>query len=121
MAVKPMGLYGSKEEIVKFLLSIDSVDEAMWAAIPEGPRRLIRLDSATKLISSPDEASGPTLRSGLYIVRSFNPTVDEQFYVLYWPQETTWDDSAVDSIRRNRVTFMRSAKLFSTQNWFLTF
>jgi hypothetical protein len=29
MAVKPMGLYGSKEEIVKFLLSIDSVDEAM--------------------------------------------------------------------------------------------
>jgi hypothetical protein len=29
LTVKPMGLYGSKEEIVNFLLSIDAVDEAM--------------------------------------------------------------------------------------------
>jgi len=92
LAIKPMGVYGSKEEIAKFLVSIGAADDA----------------TMTKLLEPQDGASGPTLRSGIYIVRSFNTSVDdEQLYVLYWPQDTTWDDSAVDSIRRNRVAFMR--------------
>ena len=49
----------------------------------------------------------PTLRSGLYVVRSFVPTVEKQAYVLYWPEDTTWDDQAVSTVQRNRVTFMR--------------
>jgi len=48
-----------------------------------------------------------TLRSGLYVVRSFVSTAEEQAYVLYWPEDTTWDDQAVSTVQRNRVTFMR--------------
>lgn len=50
----------------------------------------------------------PTLRSGLYIVRSpHQGMLEEQLYVIYWPEDTTWNDEAVSSVRRNRVTFMR--------------
>jgi hypothetical protein len=49
----------------------------------------------------------PILRSGLYIIRTFTSTVEEQTYVLYWPEDTTWDDNAASTAQRNRVTFMR--------------
>ena len=68
-------------------------------------------DSAQELLVSRNgETSGssePILRSGLYIVRSFVSTSEEQAYVLYWPEETTWEDHAASSVQRNRVTFMR--------------
>ena len=68
-------------------------------------------DSARELLVSRNgEASGrsePVLRSGLYIVRSFVSTSEEQAYVVYWPEDTTWDDHAASSVQRNRVTFMR--------------
>ena len=56
-----------------------------------------------------DTARGtePTFRSGLYVVRSFVSTAEEQAYVLYWPEDTTWDDHAISTVQRNRVTFMR--------------
>ncbi len=44
------------------------------------------------------------LRSGLYFLRSPD---DSLIYVVYWPQDTTWDDNAVSAVARNRVTFMR--------------
>ncbi|THG96228.1 hypothetical protein EW026_g5569, partial [Hermanssonia centrifuga] len=28
-------------------------------------------------------------------------------YAIYWPEDSTWDDDAVSSVQRNRVTFMR--------------
>ena len=28
-------------------------------------------------------------------------------FVIYWPEDTTWDDSAIGSVRKNRVTFIR--------------
>ena len=49
----------------------------------------------------------PILRSGLYIIRTFTSTEEEQTYVLYWPEDTTWEDKAVSTVQRNRVTFMR--------------
>jgi hypothetical protein len=49
----------------------------------------------------------PILRSGLYIIRTFTSTVEEQIYVLYWPEDATWDDNAASTAQRNRVTFMR--------------
>ena len=49
----------------------------------------------------------PILRSGLYIMRTFTSAAEEQTYVLYWPEDTTWDDNAASSVQRNRVTFMR--------------
>ena len=49
----------------------------------------------------------PLLRSGLYAVRSFMATAEEQAYILYWPEDTTWNDQAVSTVQRNRVMFMR--------------
>jgi hypothetical protein len=51
----------------------------------------------------------PILRSGLYVVRSFVSTAEERAYVLYWPEDTTWNDQAVPSVQCNRlgVMFMR--------------
>ncbi len=64
---------------------------------------------ATSLLAPSDVGnSQATLSSGLYIVKA-NATdlVDERHYVIYWPEESTWSDSATSSVRRNRVTFMR--------------
>ena len=49
----------------------------------------------------------PILRSGLYVVRSFVLPIEDQVYVLYWPEDTTWNDQAFSTVQRNRVTFMR--------------
>lgn len=47
------------------------------------------------------------LRSGLYIIRTSSSTSEEQTYVVYWPEDETWDDKAGLTVQRNRVTFMR--------------
>ncbi|KAH7910222.1 hypothetical protein BJ138DRAFT_1127056 [Hygrophoropsis aurantiaca] len=94
LLVKPVGLYGSKEEIVRFLFSIKVVNESI-------AQELLVSDGNS-------EASRPTLRSGLYIIRSsMYPASIEQLYVVYWPEGSTWHDAASSSVRRNRVTFMR--------------
>ena len=53
------------------------------------------------------KAADPILRSGLYIMRTSTSNAEEQTYVLYWPEDTTWDDNAASMVQRNRVTFMR--------------
>ena len=72
---------------------------------------LLRLYRERKLIVPERDytAKGddPILRSGLYIMRTSTSNADEQTYVLYWPEDTTWDDNAVSMVQRNRVTFMR--------------
>ena len=67
-----------------------------------------------------DFHTGSTLSTGLYIVRA-NTTdlADERYYVIYWPEDTTWDDSAASSVCRNRVTFMRS--VICTYHFLFTF
>lgn len=49
----------------------------------------------------------PILRSGLYIIRTSTAATEEQTYVVYWPEDTSWDDNAVSMVQRNRLTFMR--------------
>ncbi|KDQ64239.1 hypothetical protein JAAARDRAFT_220269 [Jaapia argillacea MUCL 33604] len=90
LSAKPLGIYGSKSEIVKFLVSLGCVDEM----------------TSRLLLNSPD---GSFLRSGLYILRpkSGKASTDGLVYVIYWPEDTTWDDGAASTVRRNRVTFMR--------------
>ncbi len=44
------------------------------------------------------------LRSGLYLLRD---AAQDLVYAIYWPEDSTWDDDAVSSVQRNRVTFMR--------------
>ncbi|KAH9016242.1 hypothetical protein EDB85DRAFT_1898280 [Lactarius pseudohatsudake] len=48
------------------------------------------------------------LTSGLYIViaTDADPT-NERHYIIYWPEDSTWNDSAPPPVCRNRVTFMR--------------
>ncbi|KAI9431439.1 hypothetical protein BJY52DRAFT_1423126, partial [Lactarius psammicola] len=69
LLLKPIGVYGSKEEIVRFLREMSAVDVEMARELLV-PQR-------------------------------------EQTYVLYWPEDTTWDDNAVSTVQRSRVTFMR--------------
>ncbi|KAH9029437.1 hypothetical protein EDB85DRAFT_1531855 [Lactarius pseudohatsudake] len=95
IVLKPLGIYGSKEEIVRFLCEIEAVEDS----------------TAQKLLAPRNgqaaRSSEPFLRSGLYVVRSFVSTLEEQAYVIYWPEDTTWDDRAASPVQRNRVTFMR--------------
>ncbi|KAI9455145.1 hypothetical protein BJY52DRAFT_1122154 [Lactarius psammicola] len=94
VVLKPFGVYGSKEEIVRFLREIKAIDD----------------NTHKLLVPRNGQAAGssePVLRSGLYIVRSFVSTPEEQAYVVYWPEDTTWDDHAASPVQRNRVTFMR--------------
>ncbi|KAI9450262.1 hypothetical protein BJY52DRAFT_1175724 [Lactarius psammicola] len=95
VVLKPFGIYGSKEETVRFLRKIKAVDDSTAQKL---------------LVPRNGQAAGssePVLRSGLYIVRSFLSTSEEQAYVVYWPEDTTWDDRAASPVQRNRVIFMR--------------
>jgi len=63
------------------------------------------------LLASQDESpdiSQPILRPGLYVLPITQPrTSEQQIYVIFWPEETTWDDVAISTVKRNRVTFIR--------------
>ncbi|KAI9460706.1 hypothetical protein F5148DRAFT_1276740 [Russula earlei] len=93
LIIKPLGVYGSKPEIVRFLRSLDAVSE-----------------NIARSLLVPNELGGsrPTLSSGLYILEAGHAnTTKGRHYVIYWPEDSTWDDSAPSSVCRNRVTFMR--------------
>jgi hypothetical protein len=49
------------------------------------------------------------LHSGLYLVSSLGGIALDQAttYIVYWPEDTTWEDKANSSVQRNRVTFLR--------------
>ncbi|KAG9124992.1 hypothetical protein FRC07_009436 [Ceratobasidium sp. 392] len=92
LAIKPIGLYGCKSEIIKFLRGVNCLNEETQA--------LLAADSTSA-----------SLRSGLYIVIPLDVGCQadstRNAYVMYWPEDTTWEDKAMSSVRRNRVTFMR--------------
>ncbi|KAI9443812.1 hypothetical protein H4582DRAFT_1039790 [Lactarius indigo] len=93
LAIKPLGIYGCKDEIVRLLQSLGAVDREL-----------------ARLLLAPSDVGGDqqSLSSGLYILSAseMQPT-DERHYVIYWPEDSTWNDSAASSVRRHRVTFMR--------------
>lgn len=47
------------------------------------------------------------LRSGLYLALPPNQETQGEYYLVYWPEDTTWCDGANTAVQRNRVTFMR--------------
>lgn len=51
----------------------------------------------------------PVLNSGLYLFPSPTAQTDNapQYYLVYWPEETTWLDKAPSHIVKNRITFIR--------------
>ncbi|CAE6339205.1 unnamed protein product [Rhizoctonia solani] len=91
--IKPLGIYGSKPEILRFLSEINCLN-----------------DHSKKLLLSSIGTSSD-LRSGLYLAlpsdRGAKGSDTERAYILYWPEDSTWDDKAISSVRRNRITFMR--------------
>ncbi|KAG9092892.1 hypothetical protein FS749_015351 [Ceratobasidium sp. UAMH 11750] len=93
LAIKPIGVYGCKPEIIKFLRGVECLNE----------------ETEALLAATASSTSG--LRSGLYIVLPLNDDSQDgptrSAYVVYWPEDTTWEDTAISSVRRNRVTFMR--------------
>ncbi|KAH9965565.1 hypothetical protein BGW80DRAFT_1345251 [Lactifluus volemus] len=92
LMIKPLGVYGCKTEIVNLLRSINMVNE-----------------DVARLLLAPTEFGGPkpTLSSGLYIVPGGSmSSAEERHYVIYWPEDSTWDDSAASSVSRNRVTYL---------------
>ncbi|KAF7370364.1 VWFA domain-containing protein [Mycena sanguinolenta] len=92
--IRVVGLYGSQPEIVAFLSSRGVID-----------------DQTARALNNPtsNNSSIPHLRSGLYVLcpPDIATTVIRQIFVIYWPEATTWNDNAISSVRRNRVTFMR--------------
>ncbi|CAE6496426.1 unnamed protein product, partial [Rhizoctonia solani] len=96
LSIKPTGIYGNQSEIVKFLQQAQFLDDNSAAL----------LSQVNKSVGSP-----PILRSGLYLALhpDHNYRGSSKFaHIIYWPEDTTWDDQAASSsVRRNRVTFMR--------------
>ncbi|KAI0698512.1 hypothetical protein C8T65DRAFT_697822 [Cerioporus squamosus] len=89
--VKPLGLYGSKSSIVEFLRKKCGLDEQLTAAL---------------LLPSDDvgTAARASLRSGLYILKLGD---GDPMYVIYWPEDNTWEDNCAQSTHTSRVAFMR--------------
>ncbi len=108
--IKPLGIYGSKPEIVRLLRSLNAVNEDVCVIFLYFRVMLDDQILSSRLLLVPTEPGGskPTLSPGLYVLAAgqVDPN-QERHYVIYWPEDTTWNDSAAASVCRNRVTFMR--------------
>ena len=108
--IKPLGVYGSKVEIIRLLRSLNAVNEDMCVNYPLFQVVLNDQTIRARLLLTPTElgSSRPSLSSGLYVLAAgqVDPT-QERHYVIYWPEDSTWNDSSPASVCRNRVTFMR--------------
>ncbi|KAF8341371.1 uncharacterized protein EI90DRAFT_1729010 [Cantharellus anzutake] len=111
--LKPVGIYGSKSRIVEFLEEVNAIDT------PTAKELLMPLP----LNGVPP---GPYLRTGIYLIldgltqqREHSMDLDaglvQPAFLLYWPEENTWDDDAVGDITRNRTTFMHYLGQLSNQ------
>ena len=100
---------------MRFLREINAADDIAYVLLFSCESELTLRNSTQNLLrrENGDTAGSPepVLRSGLYIVRSSVFSSEEQAYVVYWPEDTTWDDHAASSVKRNRVTFMRYTQL----------
>ncbi|KAG8922979.1 hypothetical protein FRC02_011489 [Tulasnella sp. 418] len=95
-SIQPVGIYGSKSQIVRLLQQLNCVDQETVDCLLQ-PRNEHIMHQ-------------PWLRSGIYYLNPNTPNLDSRqvpSYVIYWPDDTTWNDGAEDSVRRNRTTFMR--------------
>ena len=108
---EPIGVYGSKERIVDLLLEVEAIEPQLCVVHCTSNIILVhRLQpcSVNLLLASKSNSTMPHLRSGIYFLQPQSPSNDDpRLFVIYWPEETTWDDDAVTSVKRNRVTFMR--------------
>ncbi|EJD00191.1 uncharacterized protein FOMMEDRAFT_112544 [Fomitiporia mediterranea MF3/22] len=93
--VMPLGLYGSKDEIISFLREHDAIDDNVANLLA-----LRQTDNTS--------AFSPVLRAGLYALVLPKTSANEcRVFIIFWPEDTTWDDNAISTVQRNRTTFMR--------------
>ena len=116
LLLKPIGIYGSREEIVRFLREMGTIDPKKMCVYRLLYCRMLTsntpvLELLTPLRAYTSRGAEVILRSGLYLIRSSTSTTEVQTYVVYWPEDTTWNDNAISSVRRNRVTFMRYSRI----------
>jgi hypothetical protein len=52
--------------------------------------------------------SVPFLRPGIYLIDLDGADAGLR-YIIFWPEDSTWEDNSLSSVSRNRVTFMRCA------------
>lgn len=62
----------------------------------------------------------PYLRTGLYLFTKpidgpFFARAPPTFYLIFWPEDTTWDDDATEITARNRIAFMRYLTQLTTE------
>ncbi|KAL5639869.1 hypothetical protein ACGC1H_006444 [Rhizoctonia solani] len=95
LSIQPVGVYGDRREIVRFLQRMGCLESHVAALIMgQGPG---------------DEYSN-SLPPGLYLTLLPNQPgeLTRGAYIVYWPEATAWDNKDVSlSIRHNRTTFMR--------------
>jgi hypothetical protein len=58
------------------------------------------------------DAQQPILRPGLYFLNACH-VQPGLAYIIFWPEDTTWDDSASSLVSRNRATFIRHVQTTS--------
>ena len=112
VSIKPLGLYGSRSEITRFLQDKGLIGEKTYVTLLlllRDPSLIPHARSAA-LMQDGSDSMAPlnALKPGLYLVRDME---GDMVYVIFWPQDTTWDDNAILSVKRNRETFMRCALL----------
>ena len=107
--MKPIGVYGSISAIVDFLLKAKCVDDEMYCESLL-PNLRTYVSFSAKLLLAPRRPEGdaqqPILRSGLYLLNAVK-IQSGLVYIIFWPEDTTWDDSASSVVSRNRATFIR--------------
>ncbi|PVF98358.1 hypothetical protein CPB86DRAFT_758529 [Serendipita vermifera] len=98
-AIKPRGVCGSISSLANFLLNIGSINSEIAALLCE-PR---------------DESSGrPALCPGIYLLDGRHIATDLN-YIIFWPEDDTWDDDAGLAASDNRTIFMRYLGQLSDQ------
>ncbi|KAG8900672.1 hypothetical protein FRB99_005823 [Tulasnella sp. 403] len=130
ISVNAVGIYGSKSEIARFLREAGALDDEMWVVLLHGyltgarKAHFLGRFARGRLLLVPDDVTShvqPHLRSGIYALipprsqQYIAPGALPVIYIVYWPEETTWDDDAIGTIRKNRTTFMRYLTRLSDQ------
>ena len=108
--IKPIGIYGSLGKLVELLATIGCIDNTMYVSrITYLYCQRLMVYCRSRTILNLSVKGGPsTFRTGLYIVDARNVEHD-LFYVIYWPEKTTWEKNVSPSVSRNRATFLRFA------------
>ncbi|KAH7337763.1 hypothetical protein B0J17DRAFT_718515 [Rhizoctonia solani] len=103
LSIKPTGIYGDPLEIIMFLQKVGYLQPNPAAVLFQA------------IISSSPNA---VLSSGLYLALDpkHGAQSSKSAYIIYWPENTMWDDQAASySVRHNQITFMHHLNKLTDQ------